>query len=227
MISAVIFDLDETLLDRTASLRAFLADQYWRFRNALGDVSMGAWRETFVELDARGMVHKSIVYPTLLTASQDDVRVANEMLDDYRNRCSEHAVAFEGMGETLHTLRKKGIGLGIITNGETAFQMQHVHALGLDTLVDVVLISEAEGLRKPDAALFLRGAERLNVEPASILFVGDNPSADVLGANAAGMKTAWFRCGQQWPADVAPNPGPAIEQLAEALDLVADAPSVG
>lgn len=226
MISGVLFDLDETLLDRTTSLRAFLADQYERFASVLGDVSVGEWLEKFVRLDARGTVHKSVVYPALLEAFQGDGRAADQMLDDYRRRCSEHAVPFEGMVQTLRVLRKKGIGLGIVTNGETSFQTQHVHALGLGILVDVILVSEAEGLRKPDAAIFLRGAERLGANPASILFVGDNPSADVLGASAAGMKTAWFRCGQHWPADIAPNPGPTIEKLSEVIDLIAAAPEV-
>jgi hypothetical protein len=42
MIAAVLFDLDETLLDRTTSLRAFLADQYGRFRGQLGSATREA-----------------------------------------------------------------------------------------------------------------------------------------------------------------------------------------
>jgi putative hydrolase of the HAD superfamily len=83
-----------------------------------------------------------------------------------------------------------------------------------------VLISEAEGVRKPEQAIFERAARRLGVESRQCLFVGDSPTADVLGAHAAGMRTAWFRCGMTWPPDLAPAPGPAIDALSEVLRLI-------
>jgi putative hydrolase of the HAD superfamily len=94
-----------------------------------------------------------------------------------------------------------------------------VTALRLNELVDAVLISEAEGLRKPDARLFHRAAEGLGMQPQDCLFVGDNPSADILGAHDAGMETAWFRRNQTWPSHLRPNPGPTIERLSEMLGL--------
>ena len=81
------------------------------------------------------------------------------------------------------------------------------------------MISEAEGLRKPDPAIFLRAADWLHVEPSQCLFVGDNPVVDILGAHAAGMRTAWFRRDAVWPVDLAPLPGPAIDTLIQVLDL--------
>jgi putative hydrolase of the HAD superfamily len=224
MTYAVLFDLDETLLDRTSSLRAFLTDQHRRYGNALGDVLLEDWQTKFLELDARGHVHKSIVYPMILSTFGGEAALADELLDDYRSRCCEYALPFEGMTETLCALRSRGVALGLITNGETIFQSRHVAALGLRELVDVVLISEAEGLRKPDPALFLRGVARLGVVPSRSLFVGDNPSADILGAHAVGMKTAWFHCGQSWPEQLPRNPGASIERLCEVLGLVPSDP---
>ena len=63
----MLFDLDETLLDRTGSLRIFLADQYRRFRRDLGDPPFTPWLERFLILDARGSVHKQLVYPVILS----------------------------------------------------------------------------------------------------------------------------------------------------------------
>lgn len=217
---AVLFDLDETLLDRTASLRAFLPDQYRRLARKLGEVTQAAWCARFLALDARGSVHKSVVYPALLAEFGGDASAAAELLDDYLQHCCRHARPFDGMAATLAGLRERGLRLGIVSNGETVFQNRHVAALGLHELVDAVLVSQAEGLRKPDARLFHLAASRLGVQPAGCLFVGDNAAADVLGAHAAGMRTAWFRCGQTWPADLQPNPGPVIERLDDVLRLV-------
>jgi putative hydrolase of the HAD superfamily len=86
--------------------------------------------------------------------------------------------------------------------------------------MDAILVSETEGLRKPNAALFVRGAKRLNVSPASCLFVGDNPVADILGAHAAGMHTAWFGRGLNWPISTDPNPEASISELREVIDII-------
>ena len=219
-ISAVLFDLDETLLDRTTSLVSFLADQHSRFVDRLGCAPLKAWCDRFLVLDARGHSHKAVVYPALLGEFSGDPKAAGELLDDYREHCCQHARGFPGMAEVLEVLRSRGLLLGIVTNGETAFQMRHVEALGLAALVDTVLISEAEGLRKPDAALFLRAANRLGVDRARCLFVGDNPEVDILGASAADMRTAWFCCGANWPDHLPSLPGTRIEVLSQVLDLV-------
>jgi putative hydrolase of the HAD superfamily len=218
MIAAVLFDLDETLLDRTNALIAFLADQHARFAGRLGDAPFAVWRDRFLALDARGHVHKSAVYPAILAEFGGDADLGSALLADYLENCCRHARGFPGMAETLTALRGRGLKLGIVTNGETAFQTRHIDALGLAALVDAVLISESEGLRKPDAALFRRAAERLGARPEDCLFVGDNPVADILGAHAAGMRTLWFRNGQAWPRDIDVLPGASIETLAHVAD---------
>lgn len=221
MISAVLFDLDETLLDRTRSLVAFLGDQHRRFGNRLGRAPFAAWRDRFLTLDARGHVDKSVVYPAILSDFGGDKGAADALLADYRKRCCHHAEAFPGMADTLRTLRARGLRLGVVTNGETEFQMRHVDALGLRDLVDCVLVSQAEGMRKPEADLFLRAVARLAAEPDQCLFVGDNPVVDVLGAHAAGLRTAWFGRDATWPRDLPPAPGAIIDALPQVLDLVA------
>ncbi|MEJ1931626.1 HAD family hydrolase [Nostoc sp. NIES-2111] len=220
MIAAVLFDLDETLLDRTGSLRAFLADQHARFGAALGAADVATWTAQFLALDARGHRPKAEVYPEILRTFGGRPDAAGRLLADYETNCCRHARSFDGMADTLAALRARGLRLGIVTNGEGGFQRRHVAALGLEPRVDAVLVSAEEGLRKPDAALFRRAADRLGAAPGACLFVGDNPSADVLGASAAGMRPVWFRCGQAWPDDLPPNPGPTIDRLAEVLALV-------
>lgn len=220
MIDTVLFDLDETLLDRTASLKAFLRDQFEQEADYLGHVQSDEWCARFLVLDRRGHVHKSVVYPDILAEFGGRPEHARALLSDYSARCSRFARPFDGMRAVLEKLRAQGFALGIVTNGETEFQSTHVGALELDRLVDAILISEREGLRKPDAALFVRAATACGTEPSRCLFVGDNPVADVLGAHAAGMETAWFRGSAEWPLDAPPNPGASIDHLSDVLSLV-------
>lgn len=218
-IRAVLFDLDETLFDRTASLRAFLKDQHSRFRDRLGRVDNATWSEHFLVLDKRGMVPKSAVYPRLLSIFDGDPEAADVLHADYRQQLSNHAVPLAGMADTLSRLRNAGVKLGIITNGETEPQMRNIRALGLNTLVGAILVSQEEGVRKPDKAIFLRAAQRLGVKPDDCLFVGDNPVADVLGAHACGMQTAWLAGRSKWPSELPPRPGVIIGALGEVLPL--------
>jgi putative hydrolase of the HAD superfamily len=219
MISAVLFDLDQTLLDRKSSLAGFLRDQFARFGDALGNTGLDAWLSRFLALDAHGLVNKSVVYPQILRDFGGDPAISNAMTEDYLRRFCTFARGFPAMNGTLLSLRAHGLKLGIVTNGESAFQQRSIDALGLSALVDEVLISETEGLRKPDAQLFRRAAQRLGAPPSGCLFVGDNPVADVLGAHAAGMRTAWFGPGLEWPEDIASMPGAKIDTLPQVLGL--------
>lgn len=219
-IRAVLFDLDETLLDRSGSLVAFLTDQHARFGRRLGNVSLERWRERFIALDDRGRVSKTDVYPAILEAFGGDAACASDLLADYQVNCSRHARPNPGMDDTLRSLRAGGFALGIVTNGHTDFQNRHIDALQLRPLVDAILVSEAEGLRKPDAALFHRAADRLGIKPAECLFVGDDPVSDVLGAYNAGLQTAWLHGGREWPKTAGPIPGAAIARLSQILELI-------
>ena len=71
-----------------------------------------------------------------------------------------------------------------------------------------LFVSEEFGCHKPDPAIFLAAAWRLGKPCSHILFVGDNPHADIRGASAVGMQTAWLPCGASWPeylAEVKPD----------------------
>ena len=219
-IKAVLFDLDETLLDRSGSLVAFLAEQHARFGERLGSVPFDRWRDRFLALDDRGRVSKSEVYPAILDTFGGDEACTPELLADYQVNCCRHARANPGMADTLRTLRARGLALGIVTNGQTDFQTRHIDALQLQPQVDAILISETEGLRKPDPALFHRAADRLGMEASGCLFVGDDPVSDILGAHHTGMRTAWLHGGREWPTSAAAMPCVAIDRLSQVLDLI-------
>lgn len=62
------------------------------------------------------------------------------------------------------------------------------------------------GVAKPSPAIFLHACERLGLAPAQVLHVGDDPYADVAGARAAGLRTAWInRSGATWTHDESPD----------------------
>jgi 2-haloalkanoic acid dehalogenase type II len=190
MIQAVIFDLDGTLLDRDASLQPFIDSQYERLKPVLRAVSKERYVERFIELDARGMVWKDRVYQQL--AEEFGIEAAwEELLADYLSYFKNHCVPFPHLKPMLDELKGKSIRLGIVSNGRGQFQMDAIQALGIDRCFDVILISEWEGMKKPDPRIFKKALKALETEPKEALYVGDHPDNDVLAAKAVGMKTAW------------------------------------
>ena len=91
-------------------------------------------------------------------------------------------------------------------------QRAKLKSLGLESLVDIVVVSGEEGMHKPAAELFHRAAERLCVDPSRCLYVGDNPVNDVGGAIGAGMHAIWLRTDMSWP-DETPRPPHSIRSL--------------
>jgi len=89
-----------------------------------------------------------------------------------------------------------------------------LHRIGLAPLFTVMLNSARIGVAKPHPEAFAAVARELGCEPARMLYVGDDPHADVLGARAAGLRTAWVnRRGAAWP-DI----GPAADLEIASLD---------
>ncbi|WP_176343906.1 HAD-IA family hydrolase [Priestia aryabhattai] len=191
MIKAVIFDLDGTLLDRDSSLKHFIQDQYERYSKELAHIPKQKYISRFIELDQKGYVWKDKVYQQLLNEYDLSNLTWEEMLDDYLHYFPAHCVPFLHMEDVLKELKKKGLLLGMITNGFTDFQWMNIKALGIDHYFDTILVSEQEGIKKPHKDIFLRALKALDVSAEESVYIGDHPENDVLGARGAGMHAVW------------------------------------
>lgn len=217
MIKAVLFDMDETILDRQASLVRFAATQYSRHRSVLRPISLIDYIKRFLTLDDNGRLWKDEVYRRILSEAGLDVGLASTLLEEYVEEFRHHCITFTGVELVLADLRKRGIQMGIITNGPYPFQLRNFEALGLDEFFEVVLVSEQEKISKPNPQIFMRALERMGVDPGDAIFVGDNPQADIGGAQAAGMRAVWIRS-FYWPD--CPHADGAIEAISELPDLL-------
>jgi putative hydrolase of the HAD superfamily len=192
-IQAVVFDLDGTLLDRRLSFARFVRHQWERFAHCLRTADQEQYVQTLVELDCDGYAPRRSLFTGVITRFALPSRVAEALLKDYRAGFPNACVLFPDAAQTLSCLRTSGLKLGLITNGSTRMQSRKLQCLDLLPRFDAILISDVEGISKPDRRIFHRALERLDTNPAQAVFVGDHPEVDVAGARAAGMQAIWRR----------------------------------
>jgi putative hydrolase of the HAD superfamily len=192
-IHAVVFDLDGTLLDRRLSFDRFVRDQWKRFAHCLQTTDHEQYVQALIELDGDGYTPRKSVFTGVATRFRLPSGMAETLLNDYRDGFPNSCLLFPDAAQTLSCLRTSGLRLGLITNGSVRMQSRKLQCLALSPSFDTILISEAEGVSKPDRQIFHRALERLNTSPAEAVFVGDHPEVDVAGARAAGMQAIWRR----------------------------------
>ena len=98
----------------------------------------------------------------------------------------------------LRDLREAGFPIGVVTNGPTELQWDKLRTNGVAELVDAAVVSQEFGVNKPDPSIFRHALGLIGAKPSETIFVGDNTVADIGGAHAVGMRTAWIRHGREW-----------------------------
>lgn len=218
---AILFDLDDTLIDRKASLVAYSLCFYRDFSIFLPDLSADDVFEVLYREDEGGYRPRLDYFASLVTALLwSDAPSAKELQSHWENtfhgRCS---VLKEGVMETLVWLRDRGILLGLVTNGSAYSQQTKVDAIGIRSYLQVVIVSEEAGVKKPDPGIFRLALAKLGVDASEAWFVGDNPEKDIIGSLNAGMTPIWMCAQLPWPEWIAP-PSHLIRSLPELRPLV-------
>ncbi len=197
---AIIFDLDETLVDRRGSLDIY-AELLWReFRDA---TSLDA--ETFIckfhELDGNGRVPRRELFRRL--DDQVFTGVGTDVISDhFANNAWLEPLLFADVIKSLRQFSALGFRLGIVTNGSSASQRAKLEHSGLHNEVETWVISEELGVKKPDPLIYLEVAHRLKIDPARSWFVGDDPVSDVWGPRQVGFRSVWLERYLGWPEEL-------------------------
>lgn len=136
-----------------------------------------------------------------------DRSIAPALADAQLEERDPTAVALRpGAERALEAARERG-PVGLVTNGGRETQTRKLEALGIADAFDAAVFTDPDaGIHpKPDPAPFERALEGLGVDPARTVHVGDALHADVAGANAMGMDSAWVDLGHETPDEHEPT----------------------
>lgn len=181
-IKGVIFDLDDTLY----SEKQYVRSGYKKIGEYLRreDAAEKLWR--YFE-DGRKAID------AYLSEIGEEEKKA-ECLKIYREQMPEISL-YEGVSEMIENLKIKGIKVGIITDGRPEGQRNKIKVLGLESLIDDIIITDELGgtqFRKPNDISFRIMQNRWRLPFEQIMYVGDNPNKDFQAPKQLGMRWVYF-----------------------------------
>lgn len=212
---AALFDLDGTLLDSAPDMLA--TANRMRASRGLGPMTLDGLRP-HVSKGARAMLAAS--FPDM--EQQPREALVPEFLAIYQEELGRHSVLFDGVAEMLAALEAAGTTWGIVTNKPEYLARDILPQLAWETRCAVLIGGDTLPEKKPHPLPLQVAAERIGIDIAACVYVGDD-ERDIQAARAAGMPSVAVLWGyrldddtpESWQADV------LVETPAELLDPAA------
>jgi len=203
-IDAVIFDLDETLIDAQRGLTTA--------HRKVGDLFEGFFKENKVAIERRRLdaiiarvddeMNLKILYDRdiwwqevvnqLAPHRRLPPSLVKKMTNEYWKMYEKESVPYSDAAAALGYLKNEGYKLGLLTDddGTTGRKGRRISRLRLKDFFDAyVVVGDETFERKPDPLPFLLIADRLGVSPRRCVMIGDKPFTDIEGGRRADMLT--------------------------------------
>lgn len=217
-IKSVLFDLDNTLIDREKAFARVFEHWYQTLPAANRPPDMAE----FVSRMARwGHGYEPIpdIYQDMLEewpGCFPSLTAATQAHFDMMPKAVRLHPKTEVM---LKRFRYSGVPIGVVTNGGSDTQWGKLRNTGIATLATACVVSEDFGARKPDPAIFGHALDLIGAEAEYTLFVGDNVEEDIVGAARMNMRTAWMSLGRSWDS-ILPHPDYILNAVWEVEGIV-------
>jgi putative hydrolase of the HAD superfamily len=221
MIKAVIFDLDNTLVDFMRMKHNAVEAAIKAMIDSGLDLPDNVIREKIDEIYNEKGIEYQQVFDNLLHffLGKVDYKILSAAIVAYRTAREAELNTYPKVIPTLIRLIKMGIKLGVVSDAPSREAWLRLSYIGLHHIFDAIVTFDDSGERKPSPVPFNLILERLGVKPEEALMIGDWAERDVDGAKAVGMKTAFARYGDTFNTEVH-NADYEIREVSEVINII-------
>lgn len=218
-LCALLFDVDNTLTDRSRAFHEFCDDfcmEQWPEWSA-GERQ--AAMKQIVSWDNRGYCPALEVGRRI--AEQFGKISPADFVQAQESRLSHYFEPDAAVYTLLQRLAAR-FDLGVVTNGAEEQQRIKLERTALEPYFRAVVTSEATGIEKPDPRIFERIITSMGRPVSEILLIGDHPQNDMQGASRVGLCTCWVSLGRTFPPHLSPPRSiiPHVTDLEAALHKI-------
>jgi putative hydrolase of the HAD superfamily len=204
VLKAVIFDLDDTLVDQKSAARAAVVG--WAAEHGITDPDVGQRWARISEIHYERYQRRELTFAQQRTtrvreflAVDIDEEAASVLFDGYLTRYEAEWTAFDDAVPALRRTRAAGLTAAVLTNGDEDHQRFKLAKLGLTDEIDILIASSTLPAGKPDPRAFGYTIEKIGVEKNQALMIGDSLEKDVYGALDAGVDAILLDRRNAWP----------------------------
>ncbi|OCR26306.1 phosphoglycolate phosphatase [Pseudomonas syringae] len=193
-LRAVLFDMDGTLLDTAPDFIAIC-------QAMLAERGLPAVDDKLIRDEVSGGARAMVAATFALSPNAEEFEALRlEFLERYQRDCAVHSKLFDGMAELLADIEKANLIWGVVTNKPVRFAQPIMERLGLAERSALLICPDHVTHSKPHPEPLILACKMLDLDPASVLFVGDD-LRDIESGRDAGTKTAAVRYGYIHPHD--------------------------
>lgn len=226
MLDAVLFDLNDTLVDQSSAAASAVVAWGRSLRLPDPDEALVARWTSLSERHYSRYQRRELSFVEQRRARVRDL-LALPLADDEADAAfGDYLVHYEGAWTTfpdalptLERVRAHGLRVGVLTNGDAEHQALKLDLVGLTSAVDVLVASSTLSASKPDPRAFQEACYLLGSASARTLMVGNSLADDVLGATAAGLPAVLLDRGDA-------HRGVGVRRVTSLLDLDLSAPGL-
>ena len=238
-IKLVGFDLDDCLFDSTG------LSQRARIKGIDAMLSLGLKierqkaliliQEIVAEYGSNSSKHYDYFirrlnqYENYAISFNEQIRYITAAVMAYHGQKIKHIQLYDDVLKSLEKLKKSSIKTTIITDGIPIKQYEKILRLGIDDLIDLVVISDEIGIRKPNPELFSYCLKKFKVKGHETIYVGDNIYKDIIPANFNKIHSVYIHRGGKYDTHITGEtiseenkPDHEISRLDELFNIIND-----
>ena len=221
MIKAVIFDLDNTLLDFMTMKKEAVMSAISSMKEAGLDIDVDTSYKEIMDIYEVDGWENQLVFDKFLKNKLGYIN--NKYLAAgivaYRRAKEANLKAYPNVKRTLNHLLDNNIKLAIVSDAPSREAWMRIYYLGLHHFFETVITFDDSGERKPSPAPFELALGRLNLSNDEVLMVGDWPERDMVGASRVGIKTIFAKYGDAFGVEKS-GANWDIEDIYEVVNII-------